>query len=73
MGDRIIAAWAGTCWRSLDNKKTQAVVYKRENVKTEVSSGSLETIKKLHGVQGVASSNPATPTREINGLALTRG
>ena len=27
----------------------------------------------MHGVQGVASSNPATPTNQINGLALTRG
>jgi len=27
---------------------------------------------ELHGVQGVASSNPAVPTNEINGLALTR-
>ena len=27
----------------------------------------------VHGVQGVASSNPAVPTNEINGLALTRG
>jgi hypothetical protein len=24
----------------------------------------------VHGVQGVASSNPATPTNEINGLAV---
>ena len=26
----------------------------------------------LNGVRGVASSNPAAPTNEINGLALTR-
>ena len=27
----------------------------------------------LHGVQGVASSNPAVPTNEYKGLVLTRG
>jgi hypothetical protein len=35
--------------------------------------GQPEIIQILNGVQGVASSNPATPTIEINGLALTRG
>jgi hypothetical protein len=34
--------------------------------------GLPETLFFLHGVQGVASSNPAVPTKKINGLASTR-
>jgi hypothetical protein len=71
IGNRILRAWASFCETPTDIKVLQVVDLQGFCWTAWDTPGRPENLFFLHGVQGVASSNPATPTNEINALVVT--
>jgi hypothetical protein len=68
MGNRILRACETLCETIEDKKVLQVVDLQGKSGTPRDRLGWPETSFFLDGVQGVASSNPAVPTNDNNGL-----